>query len=374
MSATTHKEHYIRYALDLNGQLVHVDNVPNGSKCGCRCPACNEPLIAKNNGTKKVHHFSHSSGKICEFAYETMLHLLAKERVQKAFLEKMDFPIKFEYKSYCIDNEACVLKASGSDCYEKSEKYFNLKYWYDSCKQEVPYKNSRHRSDLKIFSSTKPNTKPIYIEFCVSHASSEEKLHNGEHIIEIILNSESDISHIIENGFIEHNISYMNWEFYDYEENQKYPNPIIKFYNFKSFDKKNRNLTNRVEFVRYSLFKNGKWICKRDYRNCKNIIRRKDTLLDIHFHTNSLYEKNISNYAKNLGYHKFKIPNCTYCNKYVYNDYYNIPVCKWYKYLKIPFDKLDTEKAKTCPHFKLNQTEIKQQFIDDCDVEYTIIE
>lgn len=66
-------------ALDENGVLVHVDDVPNGKLCNCTCPHCSSTLVAKNRGKNRDHHFAHSSGHECEGAYETALHLLAKE-------------------------------------------------------------------------------------------------------------------------------------------------------------------------------------------------------------------------------------------------------------------------------------------------------
>lgn len=46
-NANTHSAHLLIYAIGTNGQLVFVDDVPNGKQCGCVCPACNEPLVAK---------------------------------------------------------------------------------------------------------------------------------------------------------------------------------------------------------------------------------------------------------------------------------------------------------------------------------------
>lgn len=48
-----HEAHMLIYAVDSNGQLVNVDNVRTGNECGCFCPACKEPLMAKNQGLKK---------------------------------------------------------------------------------------------------------------------------------------------------------------------------------------------------------------------------------------------------------------------------------------------------------------------------------
>ena len=70
---------YLTYALNNSGKMVYVDDVPNGLACNCRCPKCHELLVAKNGGEIKVHHFSHANGSECKGAYETALHIMAKE-------------------------------------------------------------------------------------------------------------------------------------------------------------------------------------------------------------------------------------------------------------------------------------------------------
>lgn len=70
-------------ALDEGGALVHVNDVAKGAKCACHCPHCDAPLYAKNAGTQREHHFAHAHGHECEGAYESSLHLLAKEILQK---------------------------------------------------------------------------------------------------------------------------------------------------------------------------------------------------------------------------------------------------------------------------------------------------
>ena len=57
-----HSAYRLTYALNETGQLVNVDDVLVGKKCGCFCPACKEPLTAKNQGKKRMHHFAHQSG------------------------------------------------------------------------------------------------------------------------------------------------------------------------------------------------------------------------------------------------------------------------------------------------------------------------
>ncbi len=74
---------FLTYALDTNNDLVHVDDVAKGAKCLCHCPHCNALLYAKNSGTQREHHFAHAFGSECEGAFESSLHLLAKEIIQE---------------------------------------------------------------------------------------------------------------------------------------------------------------------------------------------------------------------------------------------------------------------------------------------------
>ena len=69
----------LTYALNKEKVLVNIDDVAKGGACHCVCPQCGNPLIAKNGGLKREHHFAHFHGETCEDAYETTLHLLAKE-------------------------------------------------------------------------------------------------------------------------------------------------------------------------------------------------------------------------------------------------------------------------------------------------------
>ena len=74
---------FLTYALNKDGELTYVDAVANGAACECRCPHCNSPLYAKNGGEERQHHFAHAQGHECEGAYESSLHLLAKEVLQE---------------------------------------------------------------------------------------------------------------------------------------------------------------------------------------------------------------------------------------------------------------------------------------------------
>lgn len=73
----------IVFALGADGGLRYVDDVPNGKRCGCVCPACKQPLIARNEGRKLAHHFAHVSGS-CEWAVEAAVAYTVGEQVRQA--------------------------------------------------------------------------------------------------------------------------------------------------------------------------------------------------------------------------------------------------------------------------------------------------
>ena len=63
-----------------DGRLVRASEVPAGLSCGCSCPACGAPLVARRGGVR-VAHFAHAVDRACASAHETMLHKLAKQLI-----------------------------------------------------------------------------------------------------------------------------------------------------------------------------------------------------------------------------------------------------------------------------------------------------
>lgn len=60
-------------------RLWEPGQVPNGKACGCVCPACQRPLIARQN--HQTPHFAHAPGADCPKALETAIHLAAKQLI-----------------------------------------------------------------------------------------------------------------------------------------------------------------------------------------------------------------------------------------------------------------------------------------------------
>ncbi|MGN0038608.1 MAG: hypothetical protein ACI36Y_05715 [Coriobacteriales bacterium] len=67
----------ITCALDREGKLVHVDEVPNGNACRCTCPACGEPLCAVQ-GSSRMHFFRHLAHRSCKWALDAVLQSRAE--------------------------------------------------------------------------------------------------------------------------------------------------------------------------------------------------------------------------------------------------------------------------------------------------------
>ncbi len=67
--------------------FVDVRDVPRGAKCGCICPSCKTPLIAKQ-GEKKEWHFAHASQKVyqrtqkeCEYSFYLSVRMMARQMI-----------------------------------------------------------------------------------------------------------------------------------------------------------------------------------------------------------------------------------------------------------------------------------------------------
>lgn len=73
--------------LGKDGNIVYIEEAENGLNCGCICPGCGQPLVAKNNGEQKTHHFAHRSTAECAHGYQSALHYMAKD----VFLEMKEF-------------------------------------------------------------------------------------------------------------------------------------------------------------------------------------------------------------------------------------------------------------------------------------------
>lgn len=88
--------------IDKDGNIVKIEDAIKGLACGCFCPGCKQPLVAKK-GEKNAYHFAHKSQSFtCEHGYQSALHLLAKELFQK--IEYLMFIKNGKIVRYKIDS------------------------------------------------------------------------------------------------------------------------------------------------------------------------------------------------------------------------------------------------------------------------------
>lgn len=61
-----------------DGKLVNICQVDRGLACGCACPACNGPLIARK-GDIRIHHFAHHGIPPCSEALAISIRAAIKQ-------------------------------------------------------------------------------------------------------------------------------------------------------------------------------------------------------------------------------------------------------------------------------------------------------
>lgn len=147
-----HKQFNLTVALK-DGVITNISDVESGLKCGCVCPACGEPLVAKK-GKKQMHHFAHHSGHNCEHGYESSLHLAAKEILSQS--KRLTLPaVYLSFPDlYKKDELLCPAKEIQIDRVELEQRFEDI----------VP--------DVVVYA----DEKQFFIEIYVTHCIDDEKL------------------------------------------------------------------------------------------------------------------------------------------------------------------------------------------------------
>lgn len=140
------------YGLDPAGFIRHITEVARGLACGCSCPACGRPLIAKR--LHATPHFAHQASYACANAPETALHKLAKEIISKErCLVVPEVKAEFRGDSKLIHN--------------RQQVHFDL-----VCEE------AQHLPNLVPDLYVECGDRPLLIEIYVTHACDELKLNS----------------------------------------------------------------------------------------------------------------------------------------------------------------------------------------------------
>ena len=322
-----------KYAFDENDQLVCINECNKNFNVlhSYKCPNCGAIMIAKIGNGGKTPHFAHKDTIECN--KETYLHKLAKIVLLRRWKDtSKDFTIKYKQESLCQNKDTCPLYEHEL-CKTEAVLSYNLKNAYDECYEEK--KIDSFIADLLITSKKHPE-KPIMVEIWVSHESSEKKKESNHRIIEIKIDSISDIISLEKGNLTESDkITYRG-----------------------TFERKSKRRTfvTRHDIKHFKLFsKSGK--VHSELCTCQHIP---------HKSSNTLFECLISTYGYDMGVpiniKKICLSKakecgvveklCHNCNHYIYiyNDYYSKNICVLYKKHNLPREP-EPIYAVICPHY-----------------------
>jgi hypothetical protein len=94
-----------------DGRAYAPSEVQPGQACGCVCPGCGQPLVAKAQASLvRRPHFAHLSGTGCATGFETGVHLRAKQLIQERARILMP---KWDGRPPAMTNPPCVSDLDG---------------------------------------------------------------------------------------------------------------------------------------------------------------------------------------------------------------------------------------------------------------------
>ena len=206
------------FAYDENNNLVLVEDIDIGHRHehSYHCPSCGHSMRPRL-GEHNAKHFYHSDNQKC--GVESYIHKVGKELLLERFLSEETFIIRFKQKALCELYQTCVIRKRAQQnhpfyknrtckCEAIIEKEIDLKEWYDTAeieKEYYLYDGSVFRPDVLLSSVSCPNRPPFFFEVCYKHPCSDEKRESGIRILEVRIDSMSDLAKIKDIKVFSHN-------------------------------------------------------------------------------------------------------------------------------------------------------------------------
>ncbi len=176
-----------RFARDQAGMILDVTKLAGQRPVDILCLGCGNAMNTRM-GPKRVHHFAHNSVSQCNF--ETYLHILAKNvfvfRYKEAVREGKPFVVELSHPLVCASRN------DYSVCHEDlgtATRAWDLTHHFDEAHLEK--RHNQYVVDV-LLSSSKDPSRILYVEMCVTHASTVAKFGSAR-IIEINIQNESSI-------------------------------------------------------------------------------------------------------------------------------------------------------------------------------------
>lgn len=180
-----------QFALDASGEITSVHTLNRGwprTPGEFRCLSCGNELIPKL-GEIRTWHFAHKTTVDC--SAETYLHRLGKavfyREYQDCLRQRKPFRLRFPISRNCThfqeqDGRVC-------DIGTVSVFYDLTRYFPRILPPETP--DGAFVPDITLVS--RDGKQRLYVEICVTHPASEEKVNSGTRILEIAVSGEEDL-------------------------------------------------------------------------------------------------------------------------------------------------------------------------------------
>ena len=338
------------YALDTNGQLVHINNAVRGVEY--YCVNCKSLMIVKQGKVRAWHYAHKHTTNTCSF--ETYLHSLTKRKLYDWLKSSDSIKIGIMDPAICENASQCQWYDS-DDCKGHTIRVEDIRPYYDCCEIEKPYKG--YRADVLLYDSQ--NKYPsVLFEVCVSHPCSEEKINSGLRIVEIKVGSEDHIDSILKRGLFEHGY-------------------YVVLYNFKSREHQIPPSKPRT-LERYTLFESKKMLCRPT--NCIEYNQhRGDALLEVVVAPHKFESIDLYKIGTIVAKNRLKdLKSCNICKYHRVRDFsldYEFSeestekvapiLCCLYKTYGL--DKhCFSEQALSCPYYRCYKDVKMDEFIKEC--------
>lgn len=173
-----------RYAMIEDGSIIDVRDLDDSNRRqDFLCISCGTPLKPRL-GPERAYHFAHNEKGSC--SVETYLHIAAEMIIKSRF-------------DWCIENEAPflieaiknIINCIGCEkkCSWNFYKTYDLIKYFNQCIVEIS--DNGFRPDILLKGIERD--KKLYIEICCTHKVTEDKLESKIPMIEINIESESDL-------------------------------------------------------------------------------------------------------------------------------------------------------------------------------------
>ncbi|MFS9592208.1 hypothetical protein LRZ77_24710 [Klebsiella pneumoniae] len=197
------------YALDSQGALTHISDALRSHTY--TCPGCKSSLTPVL-GEINAKHFRHSE-ECC--ALETYLHRCAKEaffyRYQQALSREMPISLELERQVSCNGSRLAFVRDETRRCLKFVPARYNLTQFFDQAELEKHDKVTGLRPDVMLCDAA--GERRCYVEICVTHPCSQEKIEAGIPILEFKVQSAADIQMLLTGSYSikEKNLRVFNW-------------------------------------------------------------------------------------------------------------------------------------------------------------------